>query len=84
MQNAEKVIDNVKTMRDELKLKTHLFKMDAKNKWDDLEEEYKDVIAKVDKAKVTAGEVTDGVWTANKLAFHKIRNGYEQIKKDLS
>ncbi len=81
---TQELMDEVKTLRDELKVKSHLFKMETKDKWSDLEDQYKDVVAKVDRAKATAGNVGEDVIKANKFAFKKIKEGYNQIKNDLS
>lgn len=77
------IVDQVKSMRDELRLKSHLLKMDAKDKWNELEGQYSKVVGKVEKATGTLGSMTDDVWDANKLAFKKLKEGYEQLKSDL-
>ncbi|MCP4626265.1 MAG: hypothetical protein GY850_22560 [bacterium] len=79
--NFESLFNTVKRMRDELALKIHLGKAEAKEeweelekKWEDLQDEHKPIIDAVD-------ESAKNVGAGLELVAEELKNGYKRIRK---
>jgi len=78
MVDVQKLTDDLKRMRDEIKLKIHLGSMEAQSEWADLEQRWK---AFREKAEIdrTAGELG----SIAKQLGSDLRSAYERIRKAL-
>jgi hypothetical protein len=76
-----KLVDDLKRQRDEIKLKLHLAKADAREEWSKLEVKLEQVKAKLDSAGKEAGTTAGEVGKALELAAAELKKGYERIKK---
>ena len=85
----DELVSLIKRQRDELKLKMHLAKKDARDEWDKLDSKWKDV---EQKAQPLTGAVQDAASTAGKqaknvtgaaldLAARELKAGYEKLRK---
>jgi len=81
----EAMKDAIEQMRDEMKLKAHLGKAEARDelekidkKWQDLQDKYQPV---ADEAGKTAGKVADKAAEAFSQAADELKVGYERIRK---
>lgn len=74
---------NLKTLRDELKLQGHLFNMEVKDQWDNLEKKFSRMNQKLDNTMEVTGEVNKEIWETNKLMIEELKEGYQRIKKSL-
>jgi len=81
----EAMKDAIEQLRDEIKLKAHLGKAEARDelekidkKWQDLQDQYKPV---ADEAGKTAGKVADKAAEAFGQAADELKAGYERIRK---
>ncbi len=75
------VIERLKRMRDEIELKIHLGKADAKREWEDLEKRFQDLKAKSAPAREAAGDTAKNVAAALGQAADELKKGYERLRK---
>jgi uncharacterized protein YjbJ (UPF0337 family) len=76
-------VENLKTQRDELKVRMHLAAADAKDEWDKLEGKWNHFEAKAKQVGDQASDVSKDVWAAAKDLGAEIKEGYERIRKTL-
>lgn len=79
----EEKISDLRTLRDELKIKAHLFKMDTQAEWQDLEEKWAKMGAELKPTQEAAKEALAGVGTASELLISEIAKGYNRIKDSI-
>ncbi|MBT3142088.1 hypothetical protein DS909_13040 [Phaeobacter gallaeciensis] len=77
------LVEDLKTTRDELKLKAHLFEMDMKNEWADLEKKWDGLDLNLDDASDAAKESAGNVGAAASLLIEELGKGYKKIKAAL-
>jgi hypothetical protein len=79
----EKMVSSLKQVRDELKVKIHLGKAEAKDEWEKLEGKWQELKAH---GETVAGAVEDSakdVGSALELVGGELKVGYERLKKIL-
>ena len=67
--------------RDELRVKIHLAKAEAKEEWQELEEKWHDLAEKANHVGEAAGEVSHNLKAATDLLADELKQGYARIKK---
>jgi hypothetical protein len=74
----EKIVDGLKTSRDEISLKIHLGSKDLRDQWDVLERKWHafEIHAGLEKT-------ADGVNVATRLLASELKDGYERLRKAL-
>ncbi len=80
----DKVIETLKTERDELKLQAHLLKAEAKDEWHKLEKEWDNLELKLGHLKEGAKESAEDIGAAASQLADEIGAAYQRIKKSLS
>lgn len=86
MQNKERVqeaVEKLKQQRDELRLKMHLAKADARDEWDELEGKWEHLKERAKAAGGEASEASGDVGEAFKSLASEIKKGYERIRSQL-
>ncbi len=83
MESLQKIAEDLKRQRDELMLKLHLAKADARDEWAKLEAQWEDVKTKMDTVRQEAGKTTESVSTGLGLVLDELKQGYERIRKGL-
>ena len=78
MTDTDKIVQELKTLRDEVALKIHLGSKDLKDQWDDLEEKYDEAVSKMQLA-----ETAEGISAAGELMLDEIQKGYKRIKSSI-
>lgn len=81
--DIDKIMADLAKTRDELKLKSHLMQMEAKDKWEEMEKKWEDLSSKAEKAKDAAGESSEPIKAAASNLMAELEKGYENIKKAL-
>ena len=80
VERSEKMLKELKTERDDLKVQLHLLSMDAKEEWNELENQYQTFKAKAsivaDVAEDSAGDVVEAL----KLVGEELHEGYKRIR----
>lgn len=80
-EEIDKAIRQLEQQRDELRLKMHLGKAEAREEWDKLERQWEHVRARLPKLREALGETKDDVGAALKLTAEEIRRGYDRLRK---
>ena len=77
-EEMEKVLEQLKQLRDEVALKAHLATMEAKTEWEELERKWSDF-----ERKAKLDETAEGLGSALSQMADEIKAGYERIRKAL-
>ncbi len=75
------MVEELKQMRDELRVKLKLAAADARDEWDVLEKKWEHLEGRLGVVGKEAGAVAENVGDALELAVDELRKGYERIKK---
>jgi len=75
------IVETLKRQRDELALKIHLGKAEARDEWEKLEKQLAELKAKAAPVGGALGDATKGVGAALELAGEEIKKGYDRIRK---
>ena len=75
MIDIEAIAQELKTTRDEIKLKIHLGSKELQEEWDELEKIYDDA---VDEMKL--GQTAEDVGAAGELMIDELKKGFARIK----
>lgn len=78
-----KAAEHLKQQRDELRVKLHLAKAEAKDEWARLEKQWEEMRPKLEAAKEEAGKTAESVGTALGLAVEELKKGYERLRNRL-
>jgi chromosome segregation ATPase len=73
--------EHLKQQRDELRLKLHLAKADAKDEWAKLERQWEELKPKLEAARQEAGKTAGSVGSALSVAVEELKKGYERMRK---
>jgi len=71
------IIEELKTLRDEIKVQTHLLSMDSKEKYEVLE-------GKVQSMLQSFGEFNEEFWAGNKTEINSLIEEYKKIKSQFN
>jgi len=82
-EKLDKLVEDLKRQRDELKLKLHLAKADARDEWAKLETKYQEVKAKMESFKQEAGKSAGVVGAALGRAADEIKKEYDRLRKQI-
>ena len=82
-EKMESLVEKLQQERDELKLKMHLAKADAREEWEKLEERWAGAKARLGDASDEASEITEPVKEAARDLLEEIRQGYRRIRERL-
>jgi len=69
--------------RDELRVRLHLGKAEAKEEWDKLDARIGELRARLDRAGSEAGDAADEVAAAARRLGEEIRTGFDRIRRAL-
>lgn len=82
-EKIESLVEKLQQERDELKLKMHLAKADAREEFDKLDERWNSAKTKFSDASDEAAEITEPVKEAARDLLEEIRLGYRRIRERL-
>lgn len=77
----EETIASLKKERDELALKIHLGKAEARQEWEVLEKKLAELNVRARPVAKAMGETAEGVGTGLELAAAEIKRGFDKIRK---
>ena len=77
----EDELKELRAARDELRVRVHLGKLDAKEQWEKLEKSWQNVESKLKVAREAGREVAGDVGDAANLTLKEIRDGYARLRK---
>jgi uncharacterized coiled-coil DUF342 family protein len=77
------LISSLKRQRDELAVKIHLGKADAKEEWNKITKKLDDLTSDYEPLKGAVGETAENLLAGLKLVTEEIQNGFNRIRKSL-
>jgi hypothetical protein len=77
---VESDVDELMTLRDELKLKVHLGKMEAQELWEDLEKHWDQAEGKLKVLADASAEAAGNVGDAAEIVVEEVRSGYQKLR----
>ncbi|MEJ2231705.1 MAG: hypothetical protein P8X46_11060 [Nitrospirales bacterium] len=83
LEHLQKIADDLKRQRDELQVKLHLAKADARDEWAKLETRWEEVKTKMDTVRQEASQTTESVASGLSLVLDELKKGYDNIRKTL-
>ena len=82
-ERVQEMVEKLKQQRDELRVKMHLAKADAKDEWNELEGKWDSLKDRMRAAGGEAGEVSEDIGDALKGLASELKNGYARIRDRL-
>lgn len=77
----DKILEDLKQERDELRVKLELAKMDAGDEWEKIEDQLAKLQAKAEQVADATAEAAEDVGAAAKLLGEEIRAGFRKISR---
>jgi hypothetical protein len=77
----DELVERLKQGRDELNLKMHLGKAEAKDLWQETEDKWRRLRSELDKVNTDTDDVARDVGAAAMLLAEEIKQGYERLKQ---
>lgn len=77
----EQELDNLRTLRDELKVQAHLGRAEVRDLWEQGEKRFRELEAVVDGKRKQAREPLEQIGEAADLLIEEIKNGYDRLRK---
>jgi hypothetical protein len=82
--DLRKLYDELRTQRDELVVKLHLARADARDEWEALEKKWQHAKAKMGVVGREAGEVAEDVGEAARGVLEELKKGYARLRTLMS
>ncbi|MCB9774005.1 MAG: hypothetical protein H6750_06720 [Nitrospiraceae bacterium] len=83
LEQLQKIADDLKRQREELQVKLHLAKADARDEWAKLETRWEDVKTKMEAVRKEASHTSESVSSGLGLVLDELKKGYDNIRKTL-
>ena len=83
LDHLQKIADDLKRQRDELQVKLHLAKADARDEWAKLETRWEEVKSKMETVRQEASHTSESVASGLSLVLDELKKGYDNIRKTL-
>ncbi len=80
-ERLDQELKDLRTTRDELRVRMHLGKMDAQKQWEQVEKQWQHVESKLKVAGETGREIAEDVGEAANLAIEEMKEGYAKLRK---
>ncbi len=80
-ERLERELEDLRTTRDELRVRLHLGKLDAQEQWEQIEKQWQHVESKLKLAGETGREVAEDLGEAASLAVDELKQGYAKLRK---
>ena len=77
----EKLVESIKTDRDELRVQLHLLNAEIKEEWEDLEEKWQHLEPKLKDLRKGVSESGEEIGAATSQLAEEIGNAYRRIRK---
>ena len=79
-ERVEQQAEEMRATRDEIRVRLHLAKMDARDQWDQVEKQWDHAEAKLKQLANAANEATDDIAEATQLVLDEMRGGYNKLR----
>lgn len=80
-EEMSKLQEALEQQRDELRVRMHLAKADARDEWEELEKKWAEAQSKFTQLQKTAGESMGEIEAAARLLGEEILKGYDRVRK---
>jgi SMC interacting uncharacterized protein involved in chromosome segregation len=80
-ERLERELEDLRTTRDELRVRVHLGKMGAEEQWEQVEKQLQHVESKLKVVGEAGREIAEEVGEAANLAIEEIKEGYAKLRK---
>jgi hypothetical protein len=80
-EKLEGELEALQATRDELRVRLHLGKLDAKEQWDQIEKQWQHIESKLKVAGDAGREVAEDIGEAAGLTIDEIKEGYTKLRK---
>ena len=80
-ERLEQELEDLRTTRDELRVRVHLGKMGAEEQWEQVEKQWQHVESKLKIVGEAGREIAGDVGEAANLAIEEIKEGYTKLRK---
>ena len=78
--NFDRLVEDLKQMRDELKVQMHLAAADARDEWNEVEKKWEHLRARLDVVGKAAETSAEEVGDALEVVAQEIKKSYERIR----
>lgn len=78
--DLDRLVDELRTQRDELQLRIHLAKADAKDEWAKIEKKWGHLRGRLDVIGAEAKDAGQDVLAAARLVAREIKDGYARVR----
>lgn len=79
----QKLVQDLKRQRDELRLQMHLANLELRNEWDKMDGKLAELTRRSQPVRAAVGESAEDVWDAVKKLGSEIKDGFDRIRKAL-
>ena len=76
-------LDKLAQMRDELRVRIHLARLEARTEWERLEPKWWELEEKIDALETVSKETAKDLKSAAELLIGELKKGYERIRETL-
>src|SRR5574340_238952 len=76
----DRLLEELKQQRDELRLKMHLAQAEIRDEWDALEKKWEQMKPRLDTVQREAAKTSKNVLAALELGVEELREGYQRIR----
>ncbi len=80
-EELKRLLDEVKTQRDELAVKAHLARQDARDEWEALEKKFEHLRARAEAVGDEARDAASDVGAAARQLVEELKKGYERVRR---
>ncbi len=80
-ERLERELEDLRAMRDELRVRLHLGKLDAQEQWEQIEKQWQHVESKLKRAGEAGREVAEDIGEATSLVIEEMKEGYAKLRK---
>ena len=81
--DVDRLVDGLEQQRDELLLKIHLAKAEARDEWEELEDKWQNLQQRLPEAREAASESADNIGAALGLVAEEIGKAYKRLRDTL-
>jgi N-acyl-D-aspartate/D-glutamate deacylase len=78
--NFDRVVEELKQLRDELQLQMHLAAKDARDEWEELERKWEPLRARLDVVGKAAEQSAEDVGDALEIVADELKKGYARLR----
>ena len=79
--DLDRIVDELQTQRDELRVRLHLLAADARDEWEELEKRWEHLRRRAAVVGHEAKDAGEDVLVATRLVADELKHGYERLRR---